>query len=300
MICARQLLGWFALVLSGVSPGQCATLDRPAKPVWMRGRIVAMPECFSGRWETSIGPGKAVGIWLLLDTRINGAATTLNHVDQYEENFTVSIFERDGHHLEFDNGSFPNEPGGGLQWDGRHIRARRGWRSNDPTNAALDLTYDPAEQTWYGFLRRGGFAKIVTLRRAANTPVKARSELAGTWKSEDRLSLGCFHVAEQADGRLAGWSDELQTPGAFRYANGLKPPTSSVERYGNLLNVLDLGKHRYSVEFGAYGGICCSSTLIAKVAGEDLLVGDWQAGPNQEARRSVWKRMSHGTCRGRE
>ena len=297
MINARRSRLWLGLLLFGASSlGQSWGVEKPAKPASMLGKVIDQPERYSGLWETPIGPEKAVGIWLLLQTRIDGAATSLNHVTQYEQGFFVAVFKRDGDRLDLDHGSFPDEPDGGLDWDGRHIRARRDWRSNDASTLELDLTYDPGQETWSGFLRIGMDARVVTLHRFAKKSLKGQSDLVGTWASTEKGSHGCFYVAQLPDGKLAGWSDNLQTPGSFRYANGLKPPTSSFERYGDLLTVVALGKHSYSFQFGAYGGICCTSTLIAKVT-DDSLVGDEQPGPNQEARRSIWKRMDDGSCR---
>jgi hypothetical protein len=264
----------------------------------MKGKLIDVPERFSGLWETANGSGNAIGIWLLLQTSVHGNTTTLSDVPQLEESFRVSLFRRTGNQLKFGNdSSFADKPDGQMTWDGKHLRAQRGLRNNDASSFQLDLTYNASRQVWSGLYRRGDFARTVKLRRPASAVAAATSELVGTWKNTDHGGLGCFHIAQAHDGTLLGWSDGLLAPGTLRYANGLQPPTSTIESYGNLLRVSEIAPRTFSVEFGIYSGICCSSNLTARIGPDATLLGDWQAGPNRMADKAVWKKVKNESCR---
>ena len=294
----RRLSSLSVVLTALFNTGQATSQVHTKTPVSMLGKTIEQPESFSCLWETPTGPQSAVGIWLLLTTRIEGAATVLSNVPQYEQSFSVSLFQRSKNQLEFGTGSsFADDANGELTWDGTHLKARRAGRGKDWLATELDLTYDPKSETWSGLFGRGPFSRFVTLRRSANALPNIRSALVGTWGNTEKWTNGCFHVTQLSDGSLAGWSDGLQTPGVFRYSNGLKPPTSTFEHYGNLLRVVDLGKQRFSIEFGAYSGICCSRTAIATVVDHDALVGDWQPGPNQAGGKFLWKRLCGKSCR---
>jgi hypothetical protein len=297
--------GWLRFLCFGVmlhaltATSQSRTITEDGSS--MKGKLVAEPERFSGLWETADGSEGAIGIWLLLRTSVQGDTTTLRNVPQLEESFSVSLFRRTGNHLEFGNGSsFADEPDGQMMWDGKHLRAQRGLRNDDASTIQLDLTYDARREIWSGLYRRGGIARTVKLRRPASALVAATHALVGTWENTDRGSLGCFHIVRAVDGALLGWSDGLRAPGTLRYANGLQPPTSTFEHYGNLLLVSEIAPWTVSIEFGAYSGICCSSTLIAKVGPNATLLGDWQPGPNRIAGKSVWKKLNGESCRVQE
>jgi hypothetical protein len=264
----------------------------------MLGKIIEQPEQLSGLWEAPTGHQSAVGIWLLLTTRIDGAATTLRRVPQYEQSFSVALFQRSGNQFEFGTGSsFADDSNGELIWDGTHLRARRDGRNKDRLAAELDLTFDPASETWSGLFGRGTFSRFVTLRRSAKVLPNGKRALVGTWASTEKVTRSCFHVIQLWDGSLAGWSDDLQTPGVLRYANGLRPPSFTSEHYGNLLRVIDLDNQRFSIEFAAYAAICCSRTVIATVVGHDALSGNWQPGFKQAGEKPLWKRLRGNSCR---
>lgn len=300
MISGRWLF-LFALMLAMlVTPRRLASQGLLGKPASMMGKLIEQPEEFSGLWETPTGPGHAVGIWLQLTTRIEGAATVLIGVAQYEQSFSVTLFQRIGNQLEFgDNSAFADRPDDVLAWDGKHLRARRGSRNNDALTTEIDLTFDASMERWSGFYRRGSFAKVVTLRRSGSVSTAAPSTIAGTWANTDKWYHGCFHIAQLSDGSYAGWSDSLQTPGTYRYGNGLRPPTSTAEHYGNLMRVTNLGRQQFATEFVSLG-ICCSTTAIATLVGHDSLSGTWHPGMNQAGGKFLWKRLSGKSCRVEE
>lgn len=301
MISAWRSLSCLALILSALTTRE-SLLPQLAmsNPPPMFGRPIEEPERFSGLWEAADGLGGTVGIWLQLTTRIQGAPTTLTDVIQYDQTLLVAVFQPNGNRIEFPDGSFVDQPGGQLMWDGKHLRAQRGLRNKDASTTQLDLTYDATKETWSGLFRRGTVARTVTFRRPAYKPDTVPNAFVGTWANTEKGSHGCFHIVQQADGTFMGWLDGLQTPGTYRYANGLKPSSETFEQYGNLLLVSALEEQKFAIEFGAYSGICCSKTLIAKVTKDASLVGDWQLGPNQVARHTVWKRLSGRSCRVQE
>jgi len=306
----RMISSWRSIVCLAISaaylhlaPSKAASPagGTSGNPPSMLGRLIDEPERLSGLWETPDGPGDAVGIWLLLTTQISGAPSTLANIPQYQQHLSVSLFHRSGNELAFGTGSsFQDEPGGGMTWDGRHLRADRGWRNNDASTVKLDLTCNPGQQIWSGFFRRGTFAKSVTLRRSACKPVTSSSALVGTWTDTAKGSHACFHIVEAADGTLLGWSDGLQTPRVLRYANGLQPPTSTTQHYGYLLRVTRPSEDTFSIEFGACSGICCSSTFTGSLANRAALVGTMVGGQSHSARPSAFKKLNGDICRVHE
>ena len=66
---------------------------------------------------------------------------------------------------------------------------------------------------------------------------------------------------------LAAWSDDLVTPGALRYANGIQPPVETFEHYGLVALVEVVGSPRtVMIELKALSAICCSITYFGNLA----------------------------------
>ena len=297
MISRRRLFCSALMLVTLGSPERLTSEDLASKPDSMVGKLIQQPEQFSGLWEMPTRPGHAVGIWLQLTTRVEGAATVLSDVAQYEQSLSVVLFQRNGNQLVYgDDSGFSDAPDGALTWDGKHLKARRGWRDNSVVTTEINLAYDATAETWSGFYRRGGFAKVVTLRRSGNVSSRNSDIIAGTWADTETWSHGCIHIARRSDGSYAGWSDLLQTPGTNRYANGLGPPSSTDESYGKLVRVTRLGRHRFSIEFMSMG-ICCSQTAVVTLVGHRSLSGSWQPDSNRSKAMFLWRRLGGRSCR---
>ena len=264
------------------------------QPGVTKGKIVARPERLSGLWEMAIGSGEVIGIHLMVITKIEGAATSLTSVPQYQEHLQVGVYQRDKE-LKFGDENYfvDSQQGGGVQWDGRRLQLKFVPRVAGDPAIDLDLTYDEKLDTWSGRFHRGGFSGDVTLRRPG-----VENAMTGTWVSDSGGVNGCVHVVQQLDGTLEGWSDGLQTPGLDRYANGLKPPDESHEYYGNLVKVAQMNRETFSIEFNAYGGLCCSHTFVGTVSADGATFdGGWQAGPNQMPFKATWSKVPGDSCR---
>ena len=288
--CAFMLAALLALA-------QAESQELTKKSISMTGALIKQPEQISGLWETPVSSGHAVGIWLQLTTRIEGAATVLVGVAQYEQSFSVSLFQRTGNQLEFGGNAYFNYEDGDISmWDGNYLKARRSWRDNKVRSTEMDLRYDAATEVWRGLYRRGKFTKVVTLWRSGHAVRVGSITLAGTWASTDKWSHNCLHIAQQPDRTYAGWSDSLWTPGLFRYPAERRPPTSTIESYGNLVRINDLGKQHFSIEFVSLG-LCCSQTQRVTLTGNELLSGSRQTDVNQGGGKPLWRRMVGDSCR---
>jgi hypothetical protein len=267
--------------------------DQTDQPGVMKGKIVARPERLSGLWEMAIGSGEVVGIHLMLITKIEGAATSLTSVPQYLEYLQVGVYQRNKE-LKFGDENFFGDSGeGGAQWDGKRLLLKFVPRTAEDMAIDLDLTYDEKLETWSGRFHRGGFSGDVILRRPG-----AGNAMTGTWVSDSPGMNGCVHIVQQLDGTLVGWSDVLQMPGLYRYANGLKPPNESLEHYGNLVKVTQTSPETLLIEFNAYGAMCCSHTFAAIVSADGTIFnGGWQAGPNQYPFKATWSKVHGDSCR---
>ncbi len=291
----------FAIIAIGIS-NQIHAQSQSTSPGMALGETTTSPERLSGVWETSDGSNGVVGLHFMLTTTIAGAAKTLAGVSQTVESLSVGVFQRKGPELRLgDENNFSVGADSGVSWDGKHLAVK--WVSRVVSDPAIDidLIYDKDRQTWSGLFHRGAFSERVTLRRPAVNSGQAASPLTGTWASSRRGVNGCVHVVQDTDGTLAGWSDDLQLTGLYHYANGLKPPQQSFERYGDLVKVKQTGTTSFSIEFKAYTAMCCSHTYVGTISDDGLtLNGGWQAGPNQTPMNLTWKKKPGDSCVGQE
>jgi hypothetical protein len=107
----------------------------------------------------------------------------------------------------------------------------------------------------------------------------------------------CLHIAQQQDGTLTAWSDDIMVPGRVRYANGLRPPAQTRERYGEIAKVQLDAPDQITAELRAYTAMCCSHPFTTKISADGrMLLGVWPAGPNQAPRAVEWDKMPGNSC----
>jgi hypothetical protein len=107
----------------------------------------------------------------------------------------------------------------------------------------------------------------------------------------------CLHIPQQQDGSLTAWSDDLQTLGRVRYANGIQPPAQTREQYGEIAKAKLDASGRITVELRAYTAGCCSHSITASLSPDgQLLSGSWLAGMNQDSSAVEWKKIPGISC----
>jgi hypothetical protein len=156
----------------------------------------------------------------------------------------------------------------------------------------LDLTFDPVTDRWSGRFRRGTFDRLVTLLRPHPETAVAKSPVVGTW-SRPALMNNCIHIVQTGSEPLAGWSDDLATPGALRYANGIRPPVETFEQYGSIALVEAVSPRAVLIELKALTAGCCSITYAGKLTPDGKEI---RAGQNGSAIRSDWTRIKGDSC----
>jgi len=241
------------------------------------------------------GRGGAVGLNILLTTKIDGAITSLAGQLQNEEEFTVGVFHRTGPEVkQTEFNFFMNRGDGGASWDGKRLGIRLTARDSLP-EINIDLTWHNDTHTWSGRFERDQFRGDVVLTRPSSAATA--SPFVGTWFEKNGMMNNCLHIAQQQDGALTAWSDDLQLSGRSEYANGIEPPTHTFERYGNIAKVRSEASDGVTVVLGAYGGMCCPHAFTVKASQDGLrLAGSWNAGTNQAQRATEWKKMPGNSC----
>jgi hypothetical protein len=92
---------------------------------------------------------------------------------------------------------------------------------------------------------------------------------------------------------LAGWSDDLATPGALRYANGIRLPVETFEHYGSIALVEVVSPRTVLIELKALIAGCCSIIYAGKLTPDGKEI---QAGQSGSAIQSNWARMGGDSC----
>ena len=256
---------------------------------------IPSPEALAGRWEASDGHGGAVGMNIVLTTFIHGTPESLAGQPQFEEEFIVGLYQRTGSDVEPLGFNFFVARNGGASWDGYRLGIRLDGKADLPT-INVDLVWNPESQTWSGLFERGSFREQVLLRRPASRSIK--SPFVGTWFEQGGgMMNNCVHIAQQKDGTLVAWSDDIIIPGRVRYANGIQPTAQTREHYGEIAKAKLDAADQITVELRAYTAMCCPHPFTAKIAEDGTtLSGAWQSGPNQAPRAAEWKRMPSNSC----
>ncbi|WP_213807922.1 hypothetical protein [Granulicella sp. dw_53] len=103
----------------------------------------------------------------------------------------------------------------------------------------------------------------------------------------------CIHIVQTGSESLAAWSDDLATPGASRYANGIRPPVETFEQYGSIALVEAVSPRAVLIELKALTAACCSITYAGKLTPDGKEI---QSGESGSAIRNNWTRMRGDSC----
>jgi len=263
-----------------------AQQPQPARGT-MRGIVIDHPERLSGSWEVK-GDHAVYGLHIQVTTRVDGAPITLTGVRQIFHSASIDVYERTGPTRRFGDGGWFSDDSPQLLWTDRHLVLKHSATRTDP-EVQLDLTFDPVSNSWSGRFRRGTFDRSVTLLRPHPETGVARSPFVGTW-SRPAQGNNCLHIVQTGSESLAGWSDDLATPGALRYANGIRPPVETFEQYGSIALVEAVSPGAVLMELKALRPACCSITYAGKLTPDrkELRGGD--------AVRSNWTRVRGNSC----
>jgi hypothetical protein len=257
----------------------------------MRGLVIDHPEMMSGSWEVK-GDHAIYGLHIELTTRVDGAPRTLIGVRQIFHSALIEVYERTGPTRKLGDGNWFSDESPPILWTDRHLVLKWSAPRIGP-EIQLDLTFDPASDSWSGRFRRGTFDRSVTLLRPHPATAVAKSPFVGTW-SRPALMNNCIHIVQTGSESLASWSDDLATPGALRYASGIRPPVETFEHYGSVSLIEVVGSPRtVMIELKALTGICCSITSFGNLAPNGEEIQGTQGG---DAVPSNWTRVRGNSC----
>ncbi|HEY0263411.1 MAG TPA: hypothetical protein VGC07_02705 [Granulicella sp.] len=263
----------------------------------VQGEVIAHPEALSGVWEARTKTGATAGIRLSLMTVIPGAAKSLATEPQSLKAMEAYVYLRKGAEVHFgDERGFYVAPGSPAHWDGRRLTVKVVPPARDVA-IDLDLLYDPIHNTWTGLFHKDEFSGQVRLRRPRVAYGKT-SPWVGTWVHVQSPVDRCLHIAQAEDGSLQGWTDVLQAPGQWRYANNVKPPAESWERYGDMVKVRP-EEAGIQIGFGEMSGGCCPSTYTGRLSADGSRIegsSDLRAG-GQFLITGSWTRSKEDSCR---
>src|SRR5216683_3856998 len=261
-----------------------AQQPQPARGT-MRGFVIDHPERLSGSWEVK-GDRAIYGLHIQLTTRVDGAPITLIRVQQIFHSASIEVYERTGPTRRVGDGNWFSDESPQILWTDRHLVLKQAATQIGP-KVQLDLTFDPVSDSWSGRFRRGTFDRSVTLLRPHPETAVARSPFVGTW-SRPAPGNNCIHIVQTGSETLAGWSDDLATPGASRYANGIRPPVETFEHYGSIALVEVASPRTVLIELKALTAGCCSITYTGNLARNGEVIQGTRGG---DAMRSNWTRV---------
>ena len=256
----------------------------------VRGSTLENPELISGSWESDQFD-RVVGLHIKLMTTVAGAPSSLVGVKQVFHHAEMQVYQRDGPKRIMGDGNWFQDDSPGVQWTGRHIVIEHAAIAATPA-IQLDLIFDPEHSTWKGHLRRGIFDHNVTLIRSQPKTGIARSPFVGTWYRATLMN-NCLHIVQTGKGTLAGWSDDLVSPGHIRYANGIRRPSETIEQYGSIALVEIASPTNLLLELKAFSAICCSMTSGLHLPAEMVAAKHSQSGVQ---RPDEWRRIEGTSC----
>lgn len=295
---AQRLFHWLTEVRrrTSVIPALCVVLN--VGHGWSQGSVagrtdsvVERPEQISGVWETQNGTS-VIGIDIEVTTAVKGNPTTLRGVEQFFKYAQIAVFERRGAEWAFGDANWFSTDAEGTNWSKNHLEMRGMVHppKGEP-EIAVDLQFDPGTESWSGRFHRGKVDRVVTLRRPHARSGKRPSPFVGTWKRNDDMN-NCVHIAEELDGRLVAWSDDLIAPGTIRYANGLKTPAETLESYGSIVQINAQEGDSIALELKALNPTCCSIPMGGILSHDQRFI---RSADNRADRE--WRRVAGDSCR---
>jgi hypothetical protein len=256
----------------------------------LRGHDIEDPENISGEWETSLN-GAVYGMQIELTTRINGAPVTLLGARQTFHHALIEVYERTGPTRKPGEGNWFSDDSLKVKWTRKRLTINQDGTTQGPA-INLDLAFDPIHSSWSGRFRQGSFDRKVTLVRPCCAEKNAASPLVGTW-ARNAPSNNCIHIAQGQDGSLVSWSDDLQTPGAYLYANGIQPPRETFEHYGTVANTTFRSPSGVAIEFNPLSPLCCPVQFVGRDSATGKSIVPAADGPGPMAH---WVLMKGNSC----
>ncbi len=245
----------------------CMQAQQPRQPASsedsLRGHEIDHPENLSGEWETSFN-GAVYGLQIQLTTRIDGAPVTLLGARQTFHDALFEVYQRTGPTRKTGEGNSFSDDTPAVHWTQKRLIINRDGTTEGPA-IHLDLAFDPVHSSWSGRFRLASFDRKVTLVRPCCAEKSATSPLVGTWARDVPMN-NCIHIAQGREGSLVSWSDDLLTPGAYKYANGIQPPTETFEHYGTVANTTLLSPGSVAIEFNPLSPLCCPVQFVGKLS----------------------------------
>lgn len=252
-----------------ISISSASAQDRALPPRPLRGSVIEHPEDLSGAWEVG-GDHTTYGLQIVLTTKVVGAPESLTHARQTVQRADIQVYQRDDlTRKEFD-GNWFDDQSASLRWIGGYLYLDQP-AIPAPPEIELDLRFDPQRQTWTGRFHRGAYDRFVTLHRPQPNASVARNPIVGTWQRAGQTN-NCIHIVPTGKGSLEAWSDDLQTPGSTRYANGLQPPKETFEVYGSISTVDSPNPRIVHMEFKVFTGMCCSVSYLGRLSPDGTLI----------------------------
>jgi hypothetical protein len=245
----------------------------------------------SGSWEVK-GRDAIYGLHIQLTTKVDGAPVTLTGARQIFRGASIEIYQRTGSIRKTGDGNWFSFDSPEVQWNAKHLALEHAASPAAPT-IQLDLSFDRVDDLWSGRFRRGSFDRRVRLLRPHPKTGVTGSPFVGTWSRPDLMNNNCLHIVQTEVGSLASWSDDLSTPGALRYANGIRPPTETFEQYGAIALVETPSPKTVLVELKALTAICCPISYAGKLTPNGKEIQD---GQSRGALGSTWTRMRGDSC----
>ncbi len=236
------------------------------------GTATLHPDRLAGVWEARAG-GTIYGIAVEITAQMAGRPKTLAGVPQTVTEAEIGVFARPGPVLRVGevNWFVVGEPG--AAWAGTHLLLGGVHGSVGP-EIDLDLTYDRRLDAWSGRFRRSDFDRRLLLERPRRAPGSEVSALAGTWSAPGAFGR-CLHIAQSEDGSFQVWDDRTVTPGLVRYANGIKPPATTLEFYGRLGTAQPVAPNALYADMTALsaGGNTIAGSVFLQPDGNHLSTG---------------------------
>ncbi len=273
----------------------CAQAQPPALATnlesTLRGREIEHPENLSGAWEVELN-GTVFGLQIELTTRIDGAPVTLSGAHQTFHDAVIEVYERTGPTRKPGDGNWFSDDSPSVRWTNEGLIVVLDGRTEGPA-IKLDLAFEAIHSSWSGRFRRGSFDSKVTLARPRFGDKKAANPLVGTWARDVPMN-NCIHIAQGRDGSLVSWSDDLQTPGAYLYANGIQPPKETFEHYGTVANTALRPPSAVEIESKPLSPLCCPVDFVGRLSADEKLIESATTGVDLPGH---WIRMNGNSCR---
>ncbi len=287
---------WIGLALA--NPSQSREKERTPRDDWSQESPIRHPERLSGLWETEEGHG-IIGVDIKLITVVRGAPATLYGANQTLDHAAVQVYAQGGPSPTLGDGNWFRDDSEGVKWSGDHLKISAPAKPKlSFPETQIDLQFDRLTGSWAGLFHRGDINREVVLQRPHVGGERIPSPLVGTWKRSTTMH-NCLHIAQDERGALVAWMDDLEVPGAMRYADGLRPPNKTVESYGTPVLVSAQNQRGILFEPDAFSAIALPTYTGGTLSPDGRYIR-MHSGGNSLTKNiqhlDDWKRVRGGSC----